>query len=307
MKIVKPFAIVLTGLCLTANFAHAGDTIKSYTSTLYQLDDSDARAKRIRLIYTVQNAWNQSHYPEGIKEVKLVLNGGSGFDMTNIPSRQTLYEYGTSADYRYTVPTAFQLKVGYQDGAILRHLSHAPANTIASAQVSESTDFNLGVTLNEESPSITGGVSWSTRITYNQEEFKTITDFDQSNEGITWDIVNQTIKHRTPPKDNLLYAWTYLFWGCSINNLIPTSELPTVMTSDFKPEAAVLYRKRDLNDGVNYSRLKLEANWQKTHYHFARDWCSFYSNFSWKGYSDYSEWTKASRIVTVSWNDSLYH
>ena len=32
---------------------HAADDIKAYTTTLYQLDDRDARSKKIRLIYAI--------------------------------------------------------------------------------------------------------------------------------------------------------------------------------------------------------------------------------------------------------------
>ncbi len=97
--------------------AHAEDTLKSYTSTLLQLDDGDARSKKIRLIYSLENVWNQSLLPNGAKEAKLILNGGSGFDMTNVPNKEQIYGFATGGDYRYTVPTAFKLALSYLNGA----------------------------------------------------------------------------------------------------------------------------------------------------------------------------------------------
>lgn len=296
--------VVLLVLCWTASAAYAEDTLKAYTSSLLEFDNDDARAKSIRLIYTVQNVWNQSHVPEGIKEVKLILKGGSGFDMTNVPSKVTVYESGTSADYRYTVPTAFKLKVGYSAGSPLRHINHAPANSIASASVSESINFNLGFSAGQ-SPNIGGGVEWSNRVTYQQEEFETLADFAQNNETITWNIENKTIRHNTPPKEWLLKKWTH----CRVGNLIDTNQLPIVMRSDFKPEAAVVYRKKTLNDGLDNTEFNLYAGWRKTDYYFGRDLCTWYTNWTWKGLSknrDVSHWTHANRKVSVSWADSLY-
>jgi hypothetical protein len=308
MQKIKPtifLGIFAVSLSSVSSLTIAADTIKSYTSTLYDLDDTDANNKRIRLLYAVQNAWNLDHIPDSIKEVKLVLSGGSGFDMTNVPQRTTLYEYGTSADYRYSIPTSFQLKVNYHDGANIRHWDHKPSNTISSASVSETSEFSLGIT-SGQIPVISGGASWSTNVRYDQAEFTTIADYNQNQNAITWNIQNQSIRHKTPPKNNLIYAWTNL-GKCNFNNLIPTNELPVVMRSDFRPEASVLYRKDSVTDGQNNTRLGLRAAWTKTHYHFARDWCTFYSNFSWKNHSDYSQTSAAERVVSIGWSDSLYH
>ncbi|MCZ0922496.1 leukocidin family pore-forming toxin [Vibrio diabolicus] len=284
--------------------AHAEDTLKAYTSTLLQLDDSDARSKKIRLIYSLENVWNQSLLPNGAKEAKLLLNGGSGFDMTNVPNKEQIYGFATGGDYRYTIPTAFKLALSYLNGAPLRHMSHAPENTIATASVSESLDFNLGFSASD-SPNISGGISWSNRVTYDQPEFQTVADFDQTNESINWLIENQTIRHNTPPKDWLLYRWT----SCDMGNLIDYSELPVVMRSDFKPQVGVVYRKNDIQDGLDTSEVKLVAGWQKTNYYFGRDWCSWYTTpeNTWKKNRDSSQWTETSRAVTISWNDALYH
>lgn len=293
--------LVACSLTAISGVTQAADTIKSYTSTLYELDDSDARNKKIRLLYAVQNAWNLDHIPEAIKEVKLVLTGGSGFDMTNVPNKVTLYHYTTAGDYRYTVPTAFQLRVNYHDGAAVRHWDHQPSNTISSATVTKTSSFSLGITSGSP-PVISGGASWGTNIAYNQAEFETVADYNQNANSVTWDIRNKTIRNNTPPKDWLLYNWT----NCSSSNLVDYSDLPVVMRSDFRPEAAVLYRKDSIADQSN-TRFGLRAAWTKTHYHFARDWCSWYTNFSWKGYSDYSETTAADRVVSIGWADSLYH
>ncbi|UXI03168.1 leukocidin/hemolysin toxin family protein [Photobacterium sp. TY1-4] len=284
--------------------AHAEDTLKAYTSTLLELDDSDARAKKIRLIYSLENVWNQSLLPSGAKEAKLILNGGSGFDMTNVPNKEQIYGFSTGGDYRYTIPTAFKLALSYLNGAPLRHMSHAPENTIATTSVSESLDFNLGFTASQ-SPSIGGGISWSNRISYDQPEFQTVADFSQTNESISWLIENQTIRNHTPPKDWLLYHWT----SCDMGNLIDYSELPVVMRSDFKPQVGVVYRKDNINDGEDVTDIKLVAGWRKTNYYFGRDWCSWYTSpeNTWKKNKDSSQWTETSRAVTIAWNDELYH
>ncbi|NRD72648.1 dTDP-glucose 4,6-dehydratase [Shewanella sp. VB17] len=304
MKNKPVYTVILLIFCWTASVVHAADALKAYSSSLLELDDQDTRSKNIRLIYTLQNVWNQSHVPEGIKEVKLILKGGSGFDMTNVASKEAVYEYQFGADYRYTLPTAFKLKVGYSGGSPLRHMNHAPSNSIASASVSESINFNLGFSAGE-SPSIGGGVEWSNRVTYQQDEFETLADFAQDNETITWNIENQTIRHNTPPKEWLMNKWT----SCYGSNLIETNELPIVMRSDFKPEAAVVYRKEALNDGQNNTELNLYAGWRKTDYYFGRDICTWYTTWTWKGLSknrDVSHWTEATRKVSVSWADSLY-
>ncbi|OZG72808.1 dTDP-glucose 4,6-dehydratase [Hahella sp. CCB-MM4] len=298
----RKIPIALTLLCVAANFAHAAEDISSYTSSLMELNDTDAQNKKIRLIYSVQSAWNRSHIPDGIKETKLILNGGSGFDMSNVPKIVTLNESGMTGYYRYSLPTAFQLKVGQQGGAQVTHIDHKPANTIETAQVSESMEFSLGISL--ETPSLGGEASWGTRVTYNQPEFRTVANYTQSNGGVTWDISNKTIRHNTPPKHWLMKGWLW----CDVSNLIGYDQLPVVMKSDFRPEAAILYRKSDLNDGKDTTQLTLEANWRKTHYHFARDWCSWYADIYWNPqYTDYHTWTKASRTVSISWSDSLYH
>ncbi len=305
MRDLKPsiiLGILTISFTSTSSFTLAADTIKSYTSTLYDLDNSDANNKRIRLLYSVQNAWNLDHIPESIKEVKLVLSGGSGFDMTNVPQKSTLYHYSTAADYRYTVPTGFQLKVNYHDGANVRHWDHQPSNTISSAHVTETSEFSLGIT-SGQIPVISGGASWSTNVRYEQEEFTTVADYNQSDNSVTWDIKNQTIQHNTPPKNWLISSWT----NCGFGNLIAIDKLPVVMRSDFRPEASVLYRKDSVTDGQDNTRLGLKAAWTKTSYHFARDWCSFYTDFSWKGYTDFNQTTSANRVVSIGWSDSLYH
>ena len=294
-------SVIACALATGSSLTLAADTIKSYTSTLYELDDADANNKKIRLLYAVQNAWNVDHIPESIKEVKLVLTGGSGFDMTNVPNKTTLYEYTFGGDYRYTVPTAFQLRVNYHDGAAVRHWDHKPSNTISTSHVTETSDFSLGITSGWP-PVISGGASWSTNVRYEQAEFETVADYNQNNNTVTWDIRNKTIRHNTPAKDWLLWNWT----NCSSGNLVPYSELPVVMRSDFRPEASILYRKQSVAD-QNNTRLGLRAAWTKTNYHYARDWCSWHTNFSWKGYTDYSETTAAERIVSIGWSDSLYH
>jgi leukocidin/hemolysin toxin family protein len=301
MKKTHIYTAILLGLCGTVSTANATDTLKAYTSSLLQLDDADARAKKIRLIYTVQNVWNQSHVPTGVKEVKLILKGGSGFDMTNIPSKATMYEYTYGGDYRYSVPTAFKLKVGYVSGSRLRHINHAPANTIGTASVSEAIGFNLGFSAGQ-SPTIGGGVDWSHRVTYDQAEFETIADFSQNNDTITWNIENKTIRNHTPPKNWLLKKWAH----CNSGNLIDKNQLPAAMRSDFRPEAAVVYRKNVLEDGQTSTRFNLYAGWRKTDYYFGRDWCSWYTDFTWKNHRDSSRWTEINRQVNVSWVDSLY-
>lgn len=284
--------------------AYAADTLKAYTSTLLELDDSDARSKKIRLIYSLENVWNSSLLPDGAKEAKLLLNGGSGFDMTNVPNKEQIYGFATGGDYRYTVPTAFKLALSYANGAPLRHMSHAPENTIATASVSESLDFNLGFTASQ-SPSINAGVSWSNRVTYDQPEFQTVADFNQTNESISWLIENRTIRNHTPAKDWLLYRWT----SCGMGNLVDYNELPIVMRSDFKPQVGAVYRKESINDGQNTTDIKLVAGWRKTNYYFGRDWCSWYTSYqnSWKKNRDSSHWTQTDRTVTIAWNDNLYH
>ncbi|MEF1174130.1 dTDP-glucose 4,6-dehydratase, partial [Vibrio sinaloensis] len=118
--------VTLSGVALTLIGAlapaYAADTLKAYTSTLLELDDSDARSKKIRLIYSLENVWNSSLLPDGAKEAKLLLNGGSGFDMTNVPNKEQIYGFATGGDYRYTVPTAFKLALSYANGAPLRHM-----------------------------------------------------------------------------------------------------------------------------------------------------------------------------------------
>ena len=282
---------------------NAADTIIGYTSTLLELDDSDARAKKIRLIYSLDNVWNQSLLPEGAKEVRLVLNGGSGFDMTNVPSKKRIYGFPFGADYRYSVPTAFKLGVSYIDGAPLRHMSHAPENTIASASVSESLEFNLGITASQSS-SITAGISKSTRVSYEQAEFETVADFSQTNESISWEIENRTIRHHSPAKEWLIHTWT----SCDMGNLIPISSLPVVMRSDFKPNVGVVYRKNNLSDGQDITRVNLQAGWRLSNYYFGRDWCSWHIDpqNTWKKNKDSSTWTETSRSVAISWSDELY-
>jgi leukocidin/hemolysin toxin family protein len=301
MKKTHIYTAILLGLCGTVSTANAADTLKAYTSSLLQLDDRNARSKKIRLIYTVQNVWNQSHVPTGVKEVKLILKGGSGFDMTNVPTISTLYEYSNGADYRYSVPTAFKLKVGYVGGSRLRHINHVPANTIGSANVSEAIAFNLGFSA-AEAPAISGGVDWSHRVTYKQAEFETTADFSQRNDTVTWDIENKTIRHNKSPKHWLISSYL----SCYKSNLIKKNRLPVVMRSDFRPEAAVVYRKNVLNDGQTSTRLKLYAGWEKTDYHFGRDLCNWYTNWTWKNHRDSSRWTQTERQVNVSWSDRLY-
>lgn len=281
--------------------AQAADTLKSYTMSLYELDDSNARKKKIRLIYSLENVWNQSSVPQQNKEARLLLKGGSGFDMTHVPNKTQTWGYSTGADFRYTVPTAFKLALSYASGSSLRHINHAPENTISSASVSESLDYNLGVT-GSSSPSISAGVSWSNRVTYDQPEFQTVADFDQSNESVTWMIENKTIRGHSPAKDWLLYRWT----NCD-NNLIDYNELPVVMRSDFKPQVGVVYSKRNINDGQKTTDIKLTAAWRKTDYYFGKDWCSYHTNFTWKKQSDLHNWMEAERTITIAWNDSLYN
>jgi hypothetical protein len=283
---------------------HADPTLKAYTSSLLELDDSDARAKKIRLIYSLENVWNSSLLPVGAKEAKLLLNGGSGFDMTNVPNKAQIYGFSAGADYRYTVPTAFKLSLKYANGSPLRHMSHAPANTIASASVSKSLDFNLGFS-GAQSPSISAGISWSNRVTYEQPEFQTIADFNQTNESISWLIENRTIRHHSPVKDWLLYRWT----SCGMGNLIQYDELPVIMRSDFKPQVGAVYRKENIDDGINTTDIELAAGWRKTNYYFGRDWCTWYTSYrnSWKKNKDSHHWTQADRTITIAWNDDLYH
>ena len=284
--------------------AYGADTLVAYTSSLLELDDSDARAKKIRLIYSLENVWNQSLLPDGAKEVRLVLNGGSGFDMTHVPSRTQIHGFSTGADYRYTVPTAFKLAVSYIDGAPLRHMSHAPENTIASASVNETLAFNLGLTASSSS-SITAGITKSTRVSYEQAEFETVADFDQMNESISWEIENRTIRHHSPVKHWLIYNWS----GCDMDNLIPISRLPVAMRSDFKPNVGVVYRKNNLSDGQDITRVDLQAAWRKSDYYFGRDWCTWYVNTdnTWKRNKDSSTWIEERRSVAISWSDGLYH
>lgn len=297
---------IVTGVVLSAGFAQADDIIKSYSSTLYELNDSDANASRISAIYTVKNIWNTTHYPEAIKEVKLVLDGGSGFDTQGVPSKETLYHYTFGGDYRYTIPTEFELKVRPHSGSDVTYFNHVPQNDIGEAWVSESIAFNAGIggTAGEDpTGSIELGVTWTDTVRYLQKEFKTFTYADGTNTGeVSWNIENQSIKNGTPAKNYLIYKWT----SCSASNLIDIDELPDIMRSNFRPQAAVLYRKSTLNDYSNTSTLKLEANWKKTNYHFARDWCSWYTNFSWNNYTDNDVWTRESRYVNISWQDSLY-
>ncbi len=160
--------------------------------------------------------------------------------MTNIPNKKEIYGFSMGADYRYSIPTAFKLIIEYSNGATLRHINHAPENTISTTSVSQSLNFNLGFSLSQSPPSINGGVSWRNRITYEQPEFQTITDFNQHNESVSWLIENQTIRNHTPPKDWLLYHWT----SCNNTNLIEYDDLPIVMRSDFKPQVGIVYRKK---------------------------------------------------------------
>ena len=283
--------------------AHAEDTLIAYTASLLELDDSDARAKKIRLIYSLENVWQQGLLPDGAKEVRLVLSGGSGFDMTHETSRSRIYGFALGADYRYSVPTAFKLGISYIGGAPLRHMSHAPEHTNASASVNEVLAFNLG--LSSESSSTISGISKSTRVSYEQAEFQTVADFDQASESISWQIENRTIRQQSPAKHWFLYNWT----GCAMDNLIPISSLPVVMRSDFKPNVGVVYRKNDLSDGQDITRMGLQAAWRKTDYYFSRTWCSWTVNAesSWKQNKDTSRWTEANRSVAISWSDGLYH
>lgn len=297
------YTAIASALLLGSQTAFANDIIKSYTSTIYELDDRDSRNKKIRLLYSVHNAWNQSHIPEPIKEVKLILSGGSGFDMTGVPKKSTVYEYGTSADYLYSIPTAFQIKIDYKSGAPVRHWSHTPSNSISADSVSEASEFSLGITASNGSPTITGGASWSNTIRYQQKEFDTVTDYDHGSKKVTWDIVNNTIQHSTNTKNNLIYAWT----SCYSTNLIEYSDLPLVMRSDFKPEAAVVYRKESTSAGENdTTNFGFGASWTKSNYYLARDWCSWHTNFTWKNKRDNQVVTVANRIKAISWNDTLY-
>lgn len=274
--------------------------ILSYKVEVLDLDDADARNKKIRLIYTLENVWNQKYLPDGIKEARLTLDGGSGFDMTNVPEKIMTKELGAgNFEYRYTVPTGFRVKVGYVDGSRVRHISHSPENVIENANVSESLDYNLGLTI-AKPPSINGGISWTKRITYKQDEFKTIADFDQRDESVQWDIVNKSIKHATPSKSNLIYKYTNCFLE---SNLIPFDELPAVMRSDFKPQLGVVYRKADIKDGSESSRLKLYSAWKKTDHYFTVNLCSWLTTNNW---IDKDHWTEADRTISVSWVDGLY-
>ncbi|GGX54997.1 hypothetical protein GCM10007392_23190 [Saccharospirillum salsuginis] len=297
---------IVTGAVLVTGFAQADDIIKAYSSTLYELNDSSANQNRISAIYTVKNIWNTTHWPEAIKEVKLILDGGSGFNTRGVPSKQTLYHYTFGGDYRYTVPTGFQLKVRPTGGAGVTYFNHVPHNDIQTAWVSESISFNAGIGgTASETPggTVDLGVTWTDTIRYQQPEFTTLTYADGINTGaVRWDIENRTIKHGTPAKNYLIHSWT----SCSASNLIDIDELPAIMRSNFRPQASVLYRKQTTTDWNNSTRFTLEANWKKTHYHFARDWCSWYTNFSWKNYNDYDEWTRESRDVVVKWHDYLY-
>lgn len=295
-----------SAILLGSPTALSADIIKSYTSSIYELDDSDSHNKKIRLLYSVHNAWNQTHVPQPIKEVRLILSGGSGFDMTGVPKKSAVYESGTSADYLYSIPTAFQISVDYDGGAPVRHWSHAPSNNISTDSVSESSTFSLGITAGS-SPTITGGVSWSNTVRYEQKEFDTIADYSHGSNKVTWDIINNTIQHATNPKNNLLYAWTSLS-GCNIGNLIDYKDLPLVMRSNFKPEAAIVYRKESTVAGEkDTTNFGLGASWTKTNYYLSRDFCSFYSDFTWKPWhKDNSEITQANRVKTISWNDDLY-
>lgn len=291
---------------------YASDDIKAYTTTLYELDDRDARSKKIRLIYAVENVWNKtarsssrpSAGPSGHKEVRLILKGGSGFDMTNVPSKETTYSFSTGGDYRYTVPTAFKLGISSVGGSPLRHISHAPENTISKSTVSENLEFNLGLSgtaAADPSLGASAGVSYAYRVTYDQPEFRTTADFEQRNETVEWMIENQTINNRSPAKANLLYRYTY----CG-DNLLAFNKLPAVMRSDFKPQVGAVYRQRNINDWRDTSYIKLTAEWRKTDYYFAQDWCSWYTTFTWKNRKDRHHWTSANRTVAVSWRDSLY-
>ena len=285
--------------------AQAADTIKAYTSSLVELDNDEARNKKIRLIYSLENVWNQSSIPDPIKEARLTLNGGSGFDMTNVPNKATTYSYKFGGDYRYTVPTGFKLALGYVGGSSLRHINHAPENTISSATVSDSIEFSLGLNGSvSDKPSIgaDAGISWGKRVTYEQKEFETIADFNQSDESINWLIENKTIRNNSPAKNWLLKRWT----KCK-NNLINYDQLPVVMRSDFKPQVGAVYRKKYINDGEESTNIKLTAAWRKTDYYFGRDWCSWYTDFTWKNRQDREHWTEANRTVSIAWNDNLYN
>lgn len=274
--------------------------ILSYKTEVLDLDDADARNKKIRLIYTLENVWDQKYLPDGIKEARLTLDGGSGFDMTNVPEKVLTKDLGAgSYEYRYTVPTGFKIKVGYVDGSRVRHINHSPENVIESAKVSESLDYNLGLTI-AKPPTINGGITWSKRITYNQDEFKTTADFDQRDESIQWDIVNKSIKHATPSKSNLVYNYTNCFIE---SNLIPFDELPAAMRSDFKPQVGVVYRKADIKDGIETSRFKLNSAWKKKDHYLTVDVCSWSTANNW---IDKDHWTEAERTISVSWVDSLY-
>lgn len=283
---------------------YAADITKAYTTSLYKLDDRDARSKKIRLIYALENVWNTTAWPSGHKEVRLVLKGGSGFDMTNVPSKQTTYSFHAGGDYRYTVPTAFKLGISSVGGSPLRHISHAPENTISKSTVSENLEFNLGLSgtaAADPSLGASAGVSYAYRVTYDQPEFRTTADFDQSDESVEWMIENQTINNRSPAKENLIRHWT----KCG-DNFLPFNKLPVVMRSDFKPQVGTVYRKKNINDGYNTSYIKLTAEWRKTDYYFAQDWCSWYTTFTWKNKTDTHHWTRANRYVAVNWRDALY-
>ncbi|MBD1569472.1 leukocidin family pore-forming toxin [Aliivibrio sp. S10_S31] len=301
---MKNTIIIFTIFIETLTLAHAKDTLKSYTSSLLELDNHEARIKKIRLIYTIENVWNQSLQPNGTKELKLRLTGGSGFDMTNIPNKKEIYGFSMGADYRYSIPTAFKLIIEYSNGATLRHINHAPENSISTTSVSQSLNFNLGFSLSQSPPSINGGVSWRNRITYEQPEFQTITDFNQHNESVSWLIENQTIRNHTPPKDWLLYHWT----SCNNTNLIEYDDLPIVMRSDFKPQVGIVYRKNNIQN-ENTTEIKLFSGWRKTNYYFGRDWCTWHTKTedTWTNQKDHHQWTESVRLITVGWFDNLYY
>lgn len=287
---------------------YAADGIKSYTTTLFDFDDRDSRNKKIRLIYSLENVWNTIAYPNGHKEVRFVLSGGSGFDMTGVPNKREWDTRYWESHHYYTLPTAFKLGIRYEGGSKLRHMNHKPETTIGTATVSESLDFNLGLGATASgSPSIglTGGISKSRRITYEQKEFETIPNFKQDGESIEWLIEAKSIGGYAPVKQNLIYSYT----NCYHSNLKGIDKLPSVMRSDFRPQVGAVYRKDRIYDGDNSTQFKLTAGWRKSELYFWRDWCSWWTvaSKSHMKYKDRHTWTSVDRYVTVRWMDSLYH
>ena len=301
MKKHVGFIIALTAVSTTVP-AYADDGIKTAVSEVLSLDDRDSRRKKIRLIYRIENVWNKN-ISGGIKEARLMLIGGSGFDMTDVAGSVATYSYKHGATYRYTIPDVFKIGFGYDGGAPLRHLSHAPKSEIDSVTVSENLEFQFGFDF-ASSPSfgLKGGVTKGRRVTYDQDKFETVANFDQSDESITWTISNQMIL--TPnytPKQELIHSYT----SCG-DNLLAKEKLPLIMRSDFQPQVGAIYRKLDLNDGQNTSKIKLNAAWRKTNYYIGQHLCSWYTTFNWQQHKDTHHWTSVDRTVSIGWADKLY-